>query len=66
MDIERVYDATMCGAYLFELKKATNLRSAVIFARQRLIQDAAAKGYNIFLTEGCVQYPCAAGICGVY
>ena len=52
MDIVRVYDATMSGAYLFELKKATSLRSAVIFARQRLLRDAAAKGYNVFLTEG--------------
>ena len=54
MDISQVYDATMCGSYLFELKKVTNLRSAVIFARQRLLQDAVSKGYNIFLTEGYV------------
>ncbi|KAI0735398.1 hypothetical protein C8Q76DRAFT_712119 [Earliella scabrosa] len=52
LDITDVYDATMCGVYLFEMKKLSNLRDAVIFARQRLLQDASAKGYNIFLTEG--------------
>ncbi len=54
LDIIEVYDATMTGAYLFEMKKVTNLRGAVIFARQRLLQDAGAKGYNVFLTEGYV------------
>ena len=46
----------MCGVYLFEMKKLSNLRDAVIFARQRLLQDASAKGYNIFLTEGYVSF----------
>ncbi|KAH9921951.1 uncharacterized protein BXZ73DRAFT_51520 [Epithele typhae] len=52
MEIANVYDATMCGTYLFELKKVANLRGAVVFARERLLRDAAAKGYNVFLIEG--------------
>ncbi|PIL29582.1 hypothetical protein GSI_08218 [Ganoderma sinense ZZ0214-1] len=52
LDIVNVYDATMSGVYVFELKKVTNLRGAVAFARKTLLQDAATKGYNIFLFEG--------------
>ena len=55
MDIVNMYDATMSGSYVFELKKTTSLRSAVIFARQRLLQAAAAMGYNVFVTEGCAR-----------
>ncbi|KAI0724340.1 hypothetical protein C8T65DRAFT_2563 [Cerioporus squamosus] len=52
MDVEEVYDATMSGVYTFEMKKVTNLRGAVGFARQLLLREAEAKGYNVFLTEG--------------
>ncbi|RPD63159.1 hypothetical protein L226DRAFT_564446 [Lentinus tigrinus ALCF2SS1-7] len=52
MDIEEVYDATMSGLYVFEMKKVTNLRGAVVFAQQLLLQEAEAKGYNVFLTQG--------------
>ena len=54
MDVEEVYDATMSGVYTFEMKQVTHLRGAVIFARQLLLQEAEAKGYNVFLTEGYV------------
>ncbi|KAI0757221.1 hypothetical protein C8Q80DRAFT_84891 [Daedaleopsis nitida] len=52
MDIVETCDETMCGVYRFELKGATNLARAVIFAQQRLLQEAGTKGYNVFLTEG--------------
>lgn len=54
LDIVDVYDATMSGVYVFEMKKVTNLRGAVAFARKTLLQDAAVKGYNVFLSEGYV------------
>ncbi len=54
LDIVEVYDATMSGVYVFELKKAPNLRGAVAFARKTLLQEAAVKGYNVFLSEGYV------------
>ena len=49
-----MYDATMSGVYVFELKRIPNLRGAVAFARQTLLQDAAEKGFNVFLSEGYV------------
>ncbi|TBU49733.1 hypothetical protein BD309DRAFT_758074 [Dichomitus squalens] len=52
LNVVKVYDATMSGVYDFELKKASNLKDAVVFARQTLMEDAAEKGYNVFLTEG--------------
>ncbi|KAI1797678.1 hypothetical protein LXA43DRAFT_260417 [Ganoderma leucocontextum] len=52
LDIVEVYDVTMSGLYVFELTKVTNLPGAVAFARKTLLQDAVAKGYNVFLTEG--------------
>ncbi|RDX56088.1 hypothetical protein OH76DRAFT_1370832 [Lentinus brumalis] len=52
IDVEEVYDATMSGVYMFEMKQVTNLQGAVVFARELLLREAEAKGYNVFLTEG--------------
>ena len=56
LNVIEIYDATMSGVYVFELKKVANLKGAVVFARQALVTDAAAKGYNVLLTEGYVGY----------
>lgn len=52
MQIMRVHSTTIHGAYVFDLKTAADLRRAVVFARQRLLQEAAQKEYNFFLIEG--------------
>ncbi len=61
MDVEEVYDATMSGVYMFEMKQVTNLRGAVVFARELLLREAEAKGYNVFLTEGYVDHVARRG-----
>ncbi|KAH9853188.1 hypothetical protein C2E23DRAFT_729217 [Lenzites betulinus] len=52
MQIMRVHSSTVQGTYTFDLKSDTDLRRAVVFARQKLLQEAARKEYNVFLTEG--------------
>ncbi|KAI0670115.1 hypothetical protein C8Q78DRAFT_1080012 [Trametes maxima] len=52
MQIMRVYSSMIDHTYLFDLKSPSDLRRAVIFARNRLLQEAAQKEYNIFLSEG--------------
>jgi hypothetical protein len=54
LDIVRVGDADTCGTYVFEVKhlpKDTQLRSAVFFAREQLLQEAAKKNFNVLLLE---------------
>ncbi|KAI0824130.1 hypothetical protein BC628DRAFT_1420233 [Trametes gibbosa] len=52
MQIIRVHSATVQATYTFDLKNDTDLRRAVVFARQKLLQEAARKEYNVFLKEG--------------
>ncbi|KAI0768499.1 hypothetical protein BD413DRAFT_605297 [Trametes elegans] len=52
MQILRVYSTTMHGSYLFDLKHPADLRRAVVFAQQKLLQAAKEKEFNVFLTEG--------------
>ncbi|EIW64882.1 uncharacterized protein TRAVEDRAFT_109008 [Trametes versicolor FP-101664 SS1] len=52
MEVMGVHSQTLHGTYMFDLKTGADLRRAVVFARQRLLQEAAEKEYNLFLTEG--------------
>ncbi|KAI0639190.1 hypothetical protein C8Q77DRAFT_1152185 [Trametes polyzona] len=52
MQIVRVYSSPVHATYVFDLKNTADLRRAVVFARQKLLQEAARKEYNVFLTEG--------------
>ncbi|KAI0374385.1 hypothetical protein BV20DRAFT_503089 [Pilatotrama ljubarskyi] len=52
MQIMRVYSRTMHRTYLFDLKNTSDLRRAVIFAQQKLLQEAAEQEFNVFLEEG--------------
>jgi hypothetical protein len=60
LDIVRVGDTDKCGTYVFEVKhfpKDGQLRNAVFFAREQLLQEAAKKDFNVLLLERCA-YPC--------
>ncbi|CDO72436.1 hypothetical protein BN946_scf184977.g136 [Trametes cinnabarina] len=52
LQVARVHDTTMHRTYMFDLKHAADLPNAIVFARNKLLQEAAEKEYNIFLTEG--------------
>ncbi|KAI0359184.1 hypothetical protein OH77DRAFT_1396572, partial [Trametes cingulata] len=52
MQIMRVHSTVMHRTYCFDLKSTSDLRRAVLFARQKLLQEAAEKDFNIFLIEG--------------
>ncbi|OSD06006.1 hypothetical protein PYCCODRAFT_1431825 [Trametes coccinea BRFM310] len=52
MQVTRVYSTTMHRTYMFDMKHAADLPSAVVFARSKLLQEAAEKEYNIFISEG--------------
>ncbi|KAJ6574870.1 hypothetical protein B0H19DRAFT_1254514 [Mycena capillaripes] len=54
LDIVSVGEADTCGTYVFHvdhLKNAADLRNAVVFARQQLLQEVAKKGFNALLSE---------------
>ncbi|KAF5377552.1 hypothetical protein D9615_005201 [Tricholomella constricta] len=54
LDIAIVGEADTRGTYVFEVnprKKAPDLRKAVEFARQQLLEEVVKKGYNILLLE---------------
>ncbi|KAJ7139892.1 hypothetical protein C8R44DRAFT_828266 [Mycena epipterygia] len=54
VDIVAVGNADMCGTYVFhveQLKNAADLRNAVVFARQQLLQAVNKKGFNVLLSE---------------
>ncbi|KAJ7071251.1 hypothetical protein C8F01DRAFT_424744 [Mycena amicta] len=45
---------TASGTYVFHVKQlsdAAELRNAVVFARQSLMQEIAKRGYNVLLSE---------------
>lgn len=48
----------MRGTYVFEVKQMkskTQLKEAVVFARQQFLQGVAKKGYNALMQERYVQ-----------
>ncbi|KAG6334927.1 hypothetical protein ID866_4169 [Astraeus odoratus] len=51
-----VQDADTCGRYTFEFTKhapsGIHYASALLFARQQLLQEVTKKGFNILLVEG--------------
>ncbi|RDB28516.1 hypothetical protein Hypma_015282 [Hypsizygus marmoreus] len=54
LDIAVVGEADTRGTYVFEVnpaKKPLELRDAVVFARQQLLQEVIKKGYNVLLLE---------------
>ncbi|KAJ7706429.1 hypothetical protein B0H17DRAFT_1002123 [Mycena rosella] len=54
LDIVSVGDADTCGTYVFhveQLKNAEDLRNAVVFAREQLLQNIGKKGFNVLLSE---------------
>ncbi|KAI9057186.1 hypothetical protein FKP32DRAFT_1638596 [Trametes sanguinea] len=52
LQVARVHNTSMHRTYMFDLKHAADLPSAVVFARNKLLQEAAEKEYGIFITEG--------------
>ncbi|KAF8078383.1 hypothetical protein FPV67DRAFT_1465084 [Lyophyllum atratum] len=54
LDIAVVGETDIRGTYVFEVnagKKTPDLRRAVEFARQQLLQEVIKKGYNVLLLE---------------
>ncbi|KAJ7431789.1 hypothetical protein B0H11DRAFT_1870975 [Mycena galericulata] len=54
LDIVSVGEADTCGTYVFhveQLKNVSDLRNAVVFARQQLLQTVAKRGFNVLLSE---------------
>ncbi|KAJ7107669.1 hypothetical protein C8R43DRAFT_1044942 [Mycena crocata] len=54
LDIASVGEADTCGTYVFhvgQLKNTADLRNAVVFARQQLLQEVEKKGFNVLLSE---------------
>jgi len=54
LDMVSVSEVDTCGTYVFHLdrlKNAADLRNAVVFARQQLLQEVAKKGFNVLLSE---------------
>lgn len=54
LDIAVVGESDTRGTYVFEVdhgKKHLDLKDAVVFARQQLLQEVIKKGYNILLLE---------------
>jgi hypothetical protein len=54
LDIVSVGDTNTCGTYVFnvkQLKNAADLRNAVVFARQQLLQEVGKRGFNVLLSE---------------
>lgn len=57
LDVLSVGDADTCRTYVFDVKRLigkSELRDAVVFARQQLLQEVTKKGYNVLLLERCV------------
>ncbi|KAF9229661.1 hypothetical protein BS17DRAFT_771759 [Gyrodon lividus] len=56
LDIVCIRGASMCGKYIFDFKNhapnGAQCISAVLFARQQLLQQITTKNYNIMLLEG--------------
>lgn len=54
LDVVHVGDTDTCGTYVFEVKhfpKDTQLRNAVFFAREQLLQETLKKNFNVLLLE---------------
>lgn len=61
LDIVRVGDADTCRTYVFDVKhlpQDSQLRNAVFFARQRLLEEAANSNFNVLLLERYVDPLC--------
>ncbi|KAH7883901.1 hypothetical protein F5I97DRAFT_1813753 [Phlebopus sp. FC_14] len=58
LEIVRIREADACRKYIFDFEKhapnGTQCASAVLFARQQLLQEIAKKNYNILLLERSV------------
>ncbi|KAJ7932637.1 hypothetical protein B0H13DRAFT_1956309 [Mycena leptocephala] len=55
LDIVSMSEGDTCGTYVFhvdQLKNVADLRNAVVFARQQLLQEVGKKGFNVLLSEG--------------
>jgi hypothetical protein len=56
LDVIRIGDTDTCGTYVFEVKhipKDAQVRNAVFFAREQLLQEVAKKNFNVLLLERC-------------
>ncbi|KIJ68746.1 hypothetical protein HYDPIDRAFT_147281 [Hydnomerulius pinastri MD-312] len=55
LDIVRVRGTDTCGKYIFDFKKhapnGAQCASAVVFAKQQLLQEITQRNYNILLLE---------------
>jgi len=54
LDIVHVGETDTCGTYVFEVKhlpQDAQLRHAVFFAREQLLQEAGKKNFNVLLLE---------------
>ncbi|KAG6911778.1 hypothetical protein DXG01_000024 [Tephrocybe rancida] len=59
LDVAVMGESDTRGTYVFEVhsgKKAPELRKAVEFSRQQLLQEIIKKGYNILVLEGQVTH----------
>ncbi|KAJ6519590.1 hypothetical protein C8R45DRAFT_1204736 [Mycena sanguinolenta] len=53
-DVASVGEVDTCGTYFFQvgqLKDATDLKNAVVFARQQLLTEVGKRGFNVLLSE---------------
>ena len=47
-----MHESDMSFKFVHELRRETDLRKAVQFARYQLMQEAARQNYNIMIVEG--------------
>lgn len=57
LDVVRVHGADVTVKFVHELRGAEDLRKAVLYARARVLQDAARLNCNVLLSEGCAFFP---------
>ena len=54
LDIDHVGDNDTVGTYVFDvthINEGSNFRNALLFSRQRLLQEVAKRGFNILVLE---------------
>lgn len=52
LEVVRMHDCDMSFKFVHDLRRETDLRKAVQFARHQLLQEASRRNYNIMIVEG--------------
>lgn len=52
LEVVRMHDCDMSFKFVHDLRRETDLRKAVQFARHQLLQEASHRNFNIMIVEG--------------